>query len=115
MRGGGKGQTVHTLKTEKPYMPFSDINLRKILSHTFWLLPDVASCYAMANLLAEPQNTFYHDYKIIVCAGASAGIGAGALKPVQKAMDNPLKSKTITLSCGKLTTGVSVKLLGRVY
>ena len=32
-----------------------------------------------------------------------------ALYPVQKAMDNPMETKTITLSCGKLTTGVSVK------
>ena len=32
-----------------------------------------------------------------------------ALWPVRDAMDNPLESKSITLSCGKLTTGVSVK------
>jgi len=63
----------------------------------------------MSNLLAQKQNKFYHDYKIIVAAGTSAGIGVEALPPVQEAMDNPLKTKTITLSCGKLTTGVSVK------
>ena len=40
----------------------------------------------------------------------SAGVGLSALPPVLDAMtDNPLTSKTITLSCGKLTTGVSVK------
>jgi hypothetical protein len=44
-----------------------------------------------------------------VAAGSSAGIGVEALPPVQKAMDDPLKTKTITLSCGKLTTGVTVK------
>ena len=38
-----------------------------------------------------------------------AGIGVAALPPVQEAMDDPLKTKTITLSCGKLTTGVTVK------
>ena len=46
---------------------------------------------------------------MIVAAGTDAGIGVEALPPVQEAMDNPLKTKTITLSCGKLTTGVSVK------
>jgi hypothetical protein len=64
----------------------------------------------MANLLEKRQNVFYHDYKIVVAAGTQAGIGVHALQPVLDAMtDNPLESKTITLSCGKLTTGVSVK------
>jgi hypothetical protein len=44
-----------------------------------------------------------------VAAGSSAGIGAAALQPVMNMMDNPLKTKTITLSCGKLTTGVTVR------
>jgi hypothetical protein len=38
-----------------------------------------------------------------------AGIGADALPPVLEIMDSPMKTKTITLSCGKLTTGVTVK------
>ena len=41
-------------------------------------------------------------------SGIGAGIGAEALKPVQAAMKGGLDTKTITLSCGKLTTGVSV-------
>jgi hypothetical protein len=90
-------------------MPFSDTRLLNVLSHTLWFLPDVASCQAMANLLKQKQNIFYHDYAINMCAGAGAGIGAAALEPVQKSMSDPLKSKTITLSCGKLTTGVTVK------
>ena len=90
-------------------MPYNDARLLSVLTHTLWFLPNVASCFAMANLLAEKQNTFYHDYKVVVCAGTAAGIGLDALEPVQKAMDDPLKSKTITLSCGKLTTGVTVK------
>jgi hypothetical protein len=45
----------------------------------------------------------------VVAAGNAAGIGAAALPPVKKAMDDPLTTKTITLSCGKLTTGVTVK------
>ncbi len=111
IRGAFAETTVDNLKlgAQKPPMPFGDSRLKDILTHTFWFLPSVAACYAMANLLKRRQNTFYHDYKVIIAAGTSAGIGVDALNPVYKAMDNPLESKTITLSCGKLTTGVSVK------
>jgi len=97
------------LGAKKPPMPFSHAPLLKTLTHTFWFLPSVASCFAMKNLINQRQNTFYHDYKIIIAAGTSAGIGIQALLPVKEAMQDPLKTKTITLSCGKLTTGVSVK------
>jgi hypothetical protein len=63
----------------------------------------------MANLLAERQNSFYHAYTVNVAAGTEAGVGVAALEPVERSMENPLESKTITLSCGKLTTGVTVK------
>jgi hypothetical protein len=63
----------------------------------------------MGNLLRAKQNTFYHDYNVVVAAGSRAGIGAAALPPVLDAMDEPLASKSITLSCGKLTTGVTVR------
>lgn len=111
IRGSFMATTIDNLKlgATKPPMPFSDARLLNILSHTFWFLPSVAACHAMKNLLDQRQNRFYHDYKIIVAAGISAGLGVEALKPVVDAMDKPLKSKTITLSCGKLTTGVSVK------
>ena len=96
------------LGKDKPPMPFSDIGLLGVLQHTFWYLPNVAACFAMKNLMLQKQNRFYHDYEIVVCAGSGAGIGVEALVPVKKAMGNPLAGKTITLSCGKLTTGVSV-------
>ena len=90
-------------------MPYSDTRLLNVLSHTLWFMPNVASCYAMANLLAQRQNSFYHDYKVNVCAGTQAGIGVSALEPVRRSMGDPLETKTITLSCGKLTTGVTIK------
>lgn len=92
---------------KRPPMPFSDARLLNVLNHTFWFLPNVASCYAMYNLLMD--DNFFRDYKIIVAAGTKAGIGLDALGPVRAAMENPLETKTITLSCGKLTTGVTVK------
>lgn len=97
------------LKTERPPMPFSHAPLLRVLNHTFWFLPSVASCHAMRDLLQQRQNSFYQDYTVIVAAGVEAGVGMDALSPVLEAMRNPLQSKTITLSCGKLTTGVSVK------
>jgi hypothetical protein len=111
IRGAFTPTSVDNLKlgAQKPPMPFSDVRLLGVLSHSFWFLPSVAACHAMRNLLAKKQNRFYHDYKIIVAAGSAAGIGVAALPPVQEAMDDPLTSKTITLSCGKLTTGVTVK------
>jgi len=111
IRGSFMETTVDNLKlgAQKPPMPFSHAPLLNVLSHTFWFLPSVASCHAMRNLLAKKQNKFYHDYKIIVAAGSSAGIGVDALPPVLEAMEEPLKSKSITLSCGKLTTGVTVR------
>ncbi|GAB6068506.1 GIY-YIG nuclease family protein [Methylothermus subterraneus] len=97
------------LGAQKPPLPYSDVRLLSVLSHTLWFLPSVAACYAMRNLLAKRQNQFYHDYKVIVAAGAAAGIGVNALRPVLEAMGDPLKTKTITLTCGKLTTGVTVR------
>lgn len=111
IRGSYNEMVVSDLRlgSERPPMPFSHAPLLRSLTHTFWFMPSVSSCFAMRNLLAERQNTFYHDYKVIVAAGTSAGIGVDALPPVLNAMNNPLETKTITLSCGKLTTGVSVK------
>ncbi len=111
VRGSFLPTSVDNLKlgAQKPPFPFSDARLLNVLSHTFWFLPSVAACYAMRNLLAKRQNRFYSDYTVIVAAGSAAGIGAAALPPVLDEMDDPLKTKTITLSCGKLTTGVTVR------
>jgi hypothetical protein len=112
IRGSFSETTVDNLKmgAKKPPLPFSHAPLLNVLNHTFWFLPTVAACHAMANLLKQRQNKFYHDYTVVVAAGTQAGIGVQALPPVLDAMtDNPLESKSITLSCGKLTTGVSVK------
>ena len=94
---------------EKPPMPFSDSRLLSYLQHTYWFLPSVASCRAMAALLRKRANRFFDDYEVIVAAGNEAGMGAKAVTPVYNAMGDPQQTKTITLSCGKLSTGVTVK------
>ncbi|MFQ5668135.1 MAG: GIY-YIG nuclease family protein [Candidatus Binatia bacterium] len=109
IRGGYAPKSVEHLKTRtRPPFPYSDVRLLPYLQHSFWFLPNVATCHAMANLLAERQNTFWHDYDVVVAAGAPAGIGLDALPPVRRAIGSGFDTKTITLSCGKLTTGITV-------
>lgn len=93
----------------RPPLPYEDTNLLRALQHTVWYLPSVAACQAMRDLLTAQYNIFYRDYKIIVAAGPGAGMGEKALPPVLAAIGAvPQDSKTITLSCGKLMTGVTV-------
>ncbi|MEK7717284.1 MAG: DEAD/DEAH box helicase family protein, partial [Pseudomonadota bacterium] len=87
IRGGYAPRAVEHLKTgTRPPFPYSDVRLLPYLQQSFWFLPNVAACRAMENLLAEKHNTFWHDYEVIVAAGASAGIGLDALPPVRKAI-----------------------------
>ena len=109
IRGGHTAHSTELLKAgARPPFPYSDVRLLPYLQHSFWFMPNVAACHAMANLLAEKQNTFWHGYEVIVAAGSTAGIGLEALPPVRRAIGSGFKSQTITLSCGKLTTGVTV-------
>ena len=110
IRGSYVATQVDNLKlgAQRPPFPYSDVRLLPYLNHSLWFLPTVASCHAMANLLAEKQNVFFHDYTVVAAAGTGAGVGLAALPPVRKAIGSGHDSKTITLSCGKLTTGVTV-------
>ena len=104
------------LKTDTPPpMPFAQVQLLNNLQHTFWFLPDVSACDAMENLLNAPANIFYQSYKIINCSGTKAGIGEKALENMRRQMGDPLCTQSITLSCGKLTTGVSVPAWSGIF
>lgn len=97
---------------ERPPLPFEDIRLLNYLNHTLWFMPDVSSCFAMKNLIIK--SGLFNDYEIIVAAGNKAGMGIKAIEPVERAIygenfeKNPRESRSVTLTCGKLTTGVSV-------
>lgn len=111
IRGQHQPTSVDALRAgTRPPFPYSDTHVLPYLNHSFWFLPTVASVQAMENLLGEPQNAggFWGDYTVINAAGPSAGIGLAALSPVRKKIGDGFKTKTITLSCGKLTTGVTV-------
>jgi hypothetical protein len=97
-------------------MPFADSNLLTALQHTVWYLPGVDSCVAMKNLLQSSHNKFFKDYEIVVAAGKDAGMGQEALGPVEAAITNvPQTAKSITLSCGKLMTGVTVPAWAGIF
>lgn len=110
IRGEHAPTQLDSLKAgSRPPFPYADARLLPYMQHSFWFLPSVASCFAMANMLRARHNTYWHSYKVVVAAGAKAGIGVAALPPVRAAIKDGHDTKTITLSCGKLTTGVTVK------
>lgn len=110
IRGSYASTQVDNLKvgSARPPFPYSDVRLLPYLNHSFWFLPNVAACDAMANLLQEKQNTFWHQFDVLNVSGTKAGVGLDALPPVRAAIKSGYDTKTITLSCGKLTTGVTV-------
>ena len=89
-----------------PALPFEDARLLSSLKHTFWFLPSVASCKAMEKMLKN--DPFFGRYKIIRAAGSDTPGGKEAKQPVDNAIKDAFSTNTITLSCGKLTTGVTV-------
>ena len=96
--------------------PFADKSFISYLKHTIWFLPDVSSCYAMKNLLQQEQNDFFNkNYKIILMAGNNAGVGVKAFQNHKEQMGNQHKTKTITLTCGKLMTGVTVPAWSGIF
>jgi hypothetical protein len=111
IRGSYAATQVDALKAgaQKPPFPYSDTRLLPYLQHSIWMLPRTASCAAMANLLAQNHNAWWHDYTVINVSAPGVGVGLDALPPVREAIGSGHESKTITLTVGKLTTGVTVK------
>lgn len=94
--------------TTQTKFPFSTDKLRNELKHTFWILDRVESAKALASKLKD--HPVFSSYAIVVAAGD------GKLDPAeetQKSYDKVIKAieendKTITLSVGQLTTGVTI-------
>ena len=94
--------------THQEKFPFSTPELREELKHTFWLLNYVASAKALAKKLKE--HPVFKEYEIVLAAGdgklSEDEETVKAYDKVRKAIDN--HEKTITLSVGQLTTGITV-------
>ncbi|MTE24259.1 GIY-YIG nuclease family protein [Microbacterium sp. ZXX196] len=109
IRGAHLPTQVDAMKAgTKPPLPYSDTRLLPYLQHSIWMLPRKSSCSAMENLLAEKHNVFWHDYAVVNVSGPGTGVGLDALPPVRDAIGSGHETKTITLTVGKLTTGVTV-------
>ena len=98
---------INTLTTNEKY-PFSTDELRDNLKHTFWILNRVNSAKALASLLKK--HPVFKEYEIIVAAGDGEiddmVVNEKSLDRVKKAIEE--NDKTITLSVGQLTTGVTI-------
>ncbi|WP_326717456.1 DEAD/DEAH box helicase family protein [Vagococcus jeotgali] len=95
--------------TRNEKYPFSTSELRNELKHTFWLLDRVASAKALEKLLKK--HAVFENYTIVLAAGDGKSddhtvISEKALERVKKAIKD--NEKTITLSVGQLTTGVTI-------
>ena len=95
-------------KSETLY-PFSSEQYREFFHHTFWILPGVKEGKAFAEMLRSHE--VFGAYKIVnVCGKEDEETTGDPLDEVRNAIgDKPEDTYTITLSCGKLTTGVTVR------
>lgn len=86
--------------------PFSKPEYRDLFRHTFWIVPGVKEARALSNLLR--RHPVFGSYEIVNVAGEGDVEKPydDALKEVRSAINK--HDRTITLSCGKLTTGVTV-------
>ena len=109
IRGQYAPKAVESLKmgTQPPF-PYSDVRLLPYLRHSFWFLPNVAACHAMASLLQRNTTRSGTSMRSSSRPVHRRGSGSNASPPVRKAIGSGFETKTITLSCGKLATGVTV-------
>lgn len=98
---------IITTESEDTKYPFATDEFRKEFKHTFWMLPGVKEARALSALLQ--RHAVFSHYRIVNVAGDGDAEMPydNALSLVKEAIrDYPY---TITLSCGKLTTGVTVR------
>lgn len=99
-----------TKTDEKSMYPFANKRYRDIFRHTLWMVPGVKSAKALSAMLRN--HPVFGMFEIVNVAGEGEEEEANdeALRKVEKAIGkDPDQTRTITLSCGRLTTGVSVK------
>lgn len=99
-----------TKNDEKSMYPFANKRYRDIFRHTLWMVPGVKSAKALSAMLRN--HPVFGMFEIVNVAGEGDEEEANdeALRKVEKAIGkDPDQTRTITLSCGRLTTGVSVK------
>lgn len=107
-----------TRSDENSNFPYSKEEYRSYYRHTLWMVPGVKEAYALAELLRKHPVFGSGAFKIVNVAGAGdeERDSQDALKDVLDAIgENPDDGYTITISCGRLTTGVTVKAWTAVF
>ncbi len=96
-------------KDDDNNFPFSNDEFRKAFRHTLWIVPGVKEAKALKELLK--QDKVFSKFNVVNVAGNNDDeLKDSALDSVLSAItDQPDQTRTITLSCGKLTTGTTVK------
>lgn len=99
-----------TTDDEDSLYPYSNDKFRQIFRHTLWILPGIKAAKALSRKLAEHPVFGLFNVVNVAGDGDDEEESRDALELVNKAIgSDPDQSYTITLSCGRLTTGVSVK------
>lgn len=96
--------------------PYANEEYRNIFRHTLWMVPGVKEARALSAML-QTHPVFQH-FKVVNVAGDGDQDeeSRDALEAVEQAIGkDPDATRTITLSCGRLTTGVSVKAWTAVF
>lgn len=103
-------------KDKDSLYPYANEEYRKIFRHTLWMVPGVKEARALSAML-QTHPVFQH-FKVVNVAGDGDQDeeSRDALEAVEQAIGkDPDATRTITLSCGRLTTGVSVKAWTAVF
>ena len=120
MPEGAKGRFVHEpevsefldllcKKDAENNFPFSTNEYRQMFRHTLWVVSHVNEGAALEQLLKEHKIFRHFDVVNVAGRNETDEQNENALDKVLKAIgDNPEKTSTITISCGRLTTGVTV-------
>ena len=69
---------------QKPPFPYESPVFTDAIKHSVWYMPDVASCFAMRDML--DRHPYFSDFEVVVAAGSKAGQGADAKPPVDAAI-----------------------------
>lgn len=120
MPEGSKGRFVHepevseflnllSMKDDENNFPFSKPEYRQMFRHTLWVVSHVNEAAALEQLLKEHKIFRHFDVVNVAGRNETDEQNENALDKLLKAIgDNPEKTSTITISCGRLTTGVTV-------
>ena len=113
-------------QSETSYYPFSREEYKLFFAHTFWVLPGVSAAKALSTMLRE--HPFFKQFYVVNVAGdgdemennANADDSAARFEAEKNCVEKVKKAikgheRTITLSCGRMTTGVSIEQWTAVF